>query len=517
MGFAQKISFQSAPVDLFGLVNMIDLPSCTMSLYSRSNIAQNQAFELLFKGMHPLDVLSLFPERIKEDIASDAIIEKKEYRNIELFGKRFSRIEILPVGREYLLKFHVSRSVQADYKQIFEIIYDNSPLGMLLVDKNQKFIAANKAMSEMTGYSIDELKRMTFLDLTHPDDIERNLPLSRKLYSEEIDTLNIQKRYIRKDGNIISVNIVMALTKDPSGEFLGGVGIVEDVTNRLKTEEQRDQLLHSLREKNKEIVDSLAYARNIQNALLPRSDDFEQYFKKHFIYYKQRDIVGGDFYWIRSSRNKVYFAVADCTGHGVPGAFISLIGNYRLNLIYEKYKDASPGVLLEKLNNIIAYSFRNPSYSVAHHGMDIAMCCFDLTTGELQYAGANNSLILVRKGLSSDSNAFPDSPQYRLEDDLLEVKADKHSIGTYSSRFKFTTHQINVKKGDRLYLFSDGYPDQFGGEKAKKLKMKEFKRILKDGLKMDLKEQAEALHEFRLSWQGDLQQIDDICVLGVAL
>ncbi len=517
MAFPEEISSRIGDYDADSLVNFIEQPACTYSFDSRNHISHNTAFKILFKGMHPSDVIGLMPSNIKEALSEGQITNKKSYRNIIVGDKRFTKIEILPFYRDYIFKFHVSKSFSTDYKQIFQIIFDKSPLGILLVDKNLKFIAANKAITDMIGYTLEELKQMTFMDITHPDDIERNLPLTRKLYSEEIDSFTIQKRYVKKDGGVIWINLVTALTKDLNGEFLGGMGIVEDITDRLSMEDQRTELLHSLREKNREIIDSLAYARNIQNVLLPRKEEFERYFPNHFVYYHPKDIVGGDFYWIRTHQDHVYFAVADCTGHGVPGAFISLIGNYRLNMIFEKYAGSEPGFLLDKLNNIISYSFRSPMSSISHHGMDIAMCRYNMKTGELNYSGANNSLILIREGIEEElSPFFKDSSTYRFANkDLLEIKANKNSIGSYTGRDIFTSHSIQTKKGDRIYLFTDGYPDQFGGARSKKLKMSNFKDFLHKQFDLKFRKQEEHMHKFRMDWQGDLQQVDDICVIGI--
>lgn len=508
-----------AGFDAPALIGMINEPACTYSTDSMAQISQNTAFEILFKGMHPLDVITKLPEDVRDEMAEHELTSKKTIHGIDIGDKHFSSIEILPIYRDFLLKFSIGKPFITDYQQIFRIIFDNSPLGILLIDKNLKFIAANKAVCRMTGYSLNELKQMTFDDVTHREDSDGNIHLTRKLYSEEAGTFTIQKRFKRKDGESIWINLVTGLTKDLNGEFFGGVGIVEDITGKLDVEKQRSELLHSLREKNKEIVDSLAYARNIQNTVLPRNDQFKKFFPKHFIYYVPRDIVGGDFYWIRSFGDKIYFAVADCTGHGVPGAFISLIGNYRLNLIFEKYREGGPAVLLEKLNNIMAYSFRHSRLGQAHHGMDIAMCCLNMSNFELEYAGANNSLYLIREGIRrSLGEVFADEKKYRyMNEDLLEFRADNQAIGSYSGSYRFNRVKLEVKKGDRLYLFSDGYADQFGGEKAKKLKSHGFKSFLASQMHGDFKKQREKLHEFRKSWQGSLAQVDDICVIGIEI
>lgn len=515
MGIYAHIPQLQAEYNANSLVSLIDRPACIYSPYKRVHIAHNTEFEILFKGKHPLDIIGQLPENIKFGIGDGDIVEKTVFRNIELEGKRFSAIEIVPFYRDYILKFRIQKPFTSDYEQIFEIIFEKSPVGIVMFDKNSKFIAANSAIADITGYSKEELRNMTFHDITHVEDAERNEPLIRKLYSEELDTFSIQKRYIRKNGSIIWVNLLTSLTKDLNGEFLGGIGIVEDITEKVEIEKQRDVLLQSLREKNKEIVDSLAYARNIQNTLLPRNNEFKKFFPKHFIYYCPKDIVGGDFYWIRSSGDLVYFAVADCTGHGVPGAFISLIGNYRLNMIFEKFKGADPGVILDKLNNIIAYSFRNSKYSISNHGMDIVVCSYNLKTKMLKYAGANNSLLVVRKGIGTTHLDEYANTNHRLEEDILELKPVKHPIGTYSGKVNFTTNDFKIKKGDRIYLYSDGYQDQFGGEKAKKLKIREFKNLLLREMKSDFMNQSKTLHEFRKEWQGYLQQVDDICVVGI--
>ena len=149
--------------------------------------------------------------------------------------------------------------------------------------------------------------------------------------------------------------------------------------------------------------------------------------------------------------------------------------------------------------------------------MDIAMCCYDMETEELEYSGANNSLIVIRKNIEEQLSTFlSEESQYRFSGtDLLEIKADKQSIGSYSKGITFKSHKLKIQKGDRIYLFSDGFPDQFGGERAKKLKMAEFKHLLSKERLSEFRNQWDILQQFRKQWQGNLQQVDDICILGI--
>jgi serine phosphatase RsbU (regulator of sigma subunit) len=263
-------------------------------------------------------------------------------------------------------------------------------------------------------------------------------------------------------------------------------------TLELKVEERTFELA----EKNREITDSIAYAKRIQTAILPPEKLVKEYLPNSFVLYLPKDVVAGDFYWMEKLDNKVIFAAADCTGHGVPGAMVSVVCNNALNRSVREFQLSDPGKILDKTREIVISEFEKSEEEIKD-GMDIALCSLD--GNKLLYAGAHNSLWIIRK----DSN------------EVEEVKADKQPIGSYTALKPFTTHEIELKEGDSFYIFSDGYADQFGGEKGKKFKAKNFKTLLLSIQNEKMTSQKELINETFENWRGSLEQLDDVCIIGV--
>lgn len=274
-------------------------------------------------------------------------------------------------------------------------------------------------------------------------------------------------------------------------------GVVKERTAEVvaqKEEVEKQKVL--IEEKNKDIMDSIKYAKRIQDAILPNNDTIDQCFSDAFVLYKPKDIVSGDFYWIKEKEGKSLFAAVDCTGHGVPGAFVSIIGNNGLNRAINEFKLVQPSLILDRLTMIVEEAFVQEGYDVKD-GMDMALCSLDREKGILQYAGANNPLYHVRDGK------------------LHEVKADKQPIGSFDDRKPYTNHELEVKEGDCIYILSDGYPDQFGGPRGKKFKYKPLKRILEKVGDQPMAEVHDMLNITFEEWRGDHEQIDDVCIIGV--
>ena len=245
---------------------------------------------------------------------------------------------------------------------------------------------------------------------------------------------------------------------------------------------------------HKELTESIAYARRIQAAVLPSDRVVKDHLKNSFIFYLPKDIVAGDFYWMEKCADQLYFAVADCTGHGVPGAIISVICNNGLNRSVREYNIKDPGKILDKTREIVIQEFDKSDDDVKD-GMDIAIC--SIYKNKLYYAGANNPLWHLRKG------------------ELTVLEPDHQPIGKYSIQSSFVTKSMDVIEGDNIYLFTDGYLDQFGGKKGKKFKKTNFKKLLLSIEEQPMQEQSQIIQETFNKWKGDLEQIDDVCVMGV--
>lgn len=266
---------------------------------------------------------------------------------------------------------------------------------------------------------------------------------------------------------------------------------------RFKNQEILEQK-EIVEEKSREIVDSINYAKRIQTAILPPMSSFQSHLPQSFVLYKPKDIVAGDFYWMETADDKVFFAAADCTGHGVPGAMVSVICNNALNRSVREYGITDPGEILDKTRSIVLKEFEKSEEDVKD-GMDIALC--SLSKSGLEYAGAQNPLWIIR----ANSN------------EIEEIKADKQPVGKYWDTNSFTSHKVRFNPGDTLYIFSDGYSDQFGGEKGKKFKSSNLKELLLSIKDKSMTEQRDLLEDAFENWRGKLEQIDDVCIIGVRL
>jgi serine phosphatase RsbU (regulator of sigma subunit) len=251
-----------------------------------------------------------------------------------------------------------------------------------------------------------------------------------------------------------------------------------------------------------DIKSSINYAKRIQEAILPIKDEIKRSFPESFVLFKPRDVVSGDFYWFANHSERNIIACVDCTGHGVPGAFMSMIGNTLLNEIVNEKGITKPSEILDLLHIRVRQSLKqNMENTETRDGMDIAICSVDTKNNILYYAGANRPIYIVR------------------ENKLDEIKPNKMSIGgdQMEEDRSFTNHEIDIKKSDTVYLSTDGYADQFGGERGKKFMVKRFQEELLEIQNLKMEQQGEFLKTTIENWQGDLEQVDDILVIGIKI
>ncbi len=260
-------------------------------------------------------------------------------------------------------------------------------------------------------------------------------------------------------------------------------------------------------EKNKEIIESITYAKRLQEAILPPKEFVNKYLTDNFILYKPKDLVAGDFYWAESVNDLFFIAAADSTGHGVPGAMVSVVCSNALNRSIKEFGLRDTGKILDKTRDLVLETFEKSTNEVKD-GMDISLLCIDTKNRKVFWSGANNPLWYVTNSLD---------PNNVVNKELIEVKADKQSIGKTEHPKPFTTHQIEYLDDAVYYLFTDGYPDQFGGPKGKKYKYKQLKALLVDTQKKSLNEQKKQLEKSFDNWKGDLEQVDDICIIGIKI
>ncbi len=268
-----------------------------------------------------------------------------------------------------------------------------------------------------------------------------------------------------------------------------------------REKERIDAMRREIETTYNQVTDSINYAKSIQTALLPTNDYLQELLPEHFVFFKPRNIVSGDFYWVKKIDTQIVVAAADCTGHGVPGAFMSMLGIALLNEIVNYKAKPDAAIILENLRKeVILLLKQDNSANKSHDGMDMSLCIIDLEDKQLQYAGAYNSIYHISNGL------------------LTEYKATLAPVGIFIVDRKFENHTINFQSGDYIYMFSDGYSDQFGGKSGQKLKAKGFKELLTtlstpENTMQQICEKVEQTHN---DWKSDrFKQVDDILVLGM--
>lgn len=300
----------------------------------------------------------------------------------------------------------------------------------------------------------------------------------------------LDQAFCEIQGNVaLTGNLLLTLAFGMYNFFL--IGSAE---NKLSEEHQVVVSQKRIIEKaHREITDSINYARRIQNGIMPSESSIKNCLKDSFVLYQPKDVVAGDFYWLMSVGDEVLFAVGDCTGHGVPGAMVSLICHNGLNRSVKEYNLRTPADVLEKTRDLIIGEFEKSELELKD-GMDIAFC--NLNGFSLSYAGANNPLWIIRQG------------------ELMEIKADRQPIGKFDYSGTFTNHSIPLQKGDSLYLFSDGFSDQLGGPENKRFTKNRLKSFLLAIQNKSMGDQQNLLLAELEEWKGTSSQTDDVCILG---
>lgn len=285
---------------------------------------------------------------------------------------------------------------------------------------------------------------------------------------------------------------------------------------KTEVEEQKSQIEQQhfeLEESHQEISDSIKYAERLQRAILPSVQDLKKNLKNGFVLFQPKDVVSGDFYWMQEKENTVLFAAADCTGHGVPGAMVSVVCSNALNRSVIEFGLNEPHQILDKTREIVIETFARSGKDVKD-GMDIALC--SLTDNKLTYSGANNPLWILRKiAYLSEEELTARSTVTNDEYAIIEIKGDKQPVGLHEGMQSFSQTQIQLQPEDTIYIFTDGFADQFGGIKNKKLMYKPFKKLLLEIREKDMEDQRKSLEGFFGEWKGNNEQVDDVCVIGV--
>ena len=385
-----------------------------------------------------------------------------------------------------------------------ENIEFNSNLLYLIYKKTHKDSKA-LGMLELYNETKDTLAKMDLNDLLLKEKVKKEYEV--KIYKDSIGNLININKLADKDAALQS-------KKDQQTFLLVCFVLVLvfsififnrfRITNRQKKviQDQHQELEHNhsvLEEAHKDITDSIVYAKRIQDATLTSTLYIKDVLHQSFLYFNPKELVSGDFYWVFNNADEVFFTVADCTGHGVPGAFMSMIGNSLLNEMIIENNIRDTNLIMDNVSNKVKISLdQKGEQGQSRDGMDMVLCRLNKKTNELMFTGAKNSLFLIRDG------------------EIIEYKGDKRPVGYYlGENIEFTSQKIKLKKNDLLYIFSDGFSDQFGGEKGKKYKAAKFKRFLLSISDKDIEIQRNLLGEEFDRWKGNLEQIDDVCLMGV--
>ncbi len=369
---------------------------------------------------------------------------------------------------------------------------------IVVVNSNGKVQYVSPSVKRILGFEPESLIGEGWWNLTRSDEAERANVKAIALKQLKQDTL-IQTIPYERLLKTINGNDKWILWNTSKGENNTLIGIGHDITDRKNAEQALFQKHKELEQHNKDMLDSIQYASRIQEAILPDVQKFKNVFQDAFVLYLPKDVVSGDYYFIYQKQNKIFVAVVDCTGHGVPGALMSIIANGILKEVIVKKEIEDPAKILYALDDelLVALNKNNDS-EITNDGMDVAICVFDLEKSTMDFSGAFRPMLMVRSN------------------ELIEFEANRYPIGFYGDAKKeFNTQHLNIKKDDTFYLFTDGYCDQFGGEQKKKFNRKRFKELLLTAQGMEMNEQESFLQYALNNWKQDEQQVDDVLVMGI--
>lgn len=389
----------------------------------------------------------------------------------------------------------------------YQSIIDQANDAMLVIDiVDGRIHQCNPSAAAMLGYSMDELRKKSLFDLHPKSELEKSSSVVADVW-EKGGLIYKDIPFLTRTGELLPVECSAKVAP-----FAGRPAIViyaRDIRERLRLENEVTQQAGIIEQKNKDITDSINYARRIQTAILPTEAEMREVFPEHFVFYQPKDIVSGDFYWCTSvtttppngkPHRLCVIAAVDCTGHGVPGAFMSIVGYTILNQTIREASVNSPAEALDYLNREVIRTLKQKAdedWSVKD-GMDIALAAIDLDNKKLYYAGANNPIYVIRNG------------------ELIELTPNKQPIGAYIlEQAPFTNHEMDLQKGDMIFLFTDGYADQFGGTKGKKFRYKQLKELLQQISTQPMEAQHKQVKTAFETWKNGYDQTDDVCVIGV--
>ena len=378
----------------------------------------------------------------------------------------------------------------------------NTDNAVMLLDGNGDITWINNSFTKVYGFTLEEYTHIS----THYEDALRQKDAIEfyKFVYDNAKSVTFTLPHITKSGDEVWVQTTLSPTLDEQGNILQVVAVDTDITSLKKAELEIVKQRNEIELKNKDVTKSIEYASTIQQALMTGQGYLRQRFKKSFLINLPKDIVSGDFFWMGDKFGRKYMALCDCEGHGVPGAFVSMMGKVFLDEILQGCRiEDPPSTILMNLNDKLQEAVNSLSSKVGGiDGMDMSFCIINSRNTQVQYAGAYRPLYIVRKG------------------ELTTIMPDKVSIGGISpdENFQFEDHWLQLEDGDFLLVCSDGYADQFGSEFGKKLGRRNFSNLIIEASKMEsADDMAKFLYDKHIEWRGNLEQVDDISIVGIAI
>ena len=467
---------------------------------------------------------------IRSDITE---LKEKEYEIIEQNEEITQQQEELQTTLDEIEK--QNKLIEEHNKKLerLSIVASKTDNAIVIMDRYGNFEWVNQAFTKETGLSLEQLiekKGKSILEANHNS---RKIKTNFDIVVNQKKSAVFVKRIINTQGESFHLQTTLTPILNEQNEITKIISIRSDISS-LKEKEaeilQQKKLIEQRSKELQEVYDlvnnSINYAKRIQQSILPDSKILNKSFNDNFVFFKPKDKVSGDFYWWAKTEEQTIVTVSDCTGHGVPGAFMSLLGISYLREIVQKEYISHPGVILRKLRKEIIKALKQKGeMGEQKDGMDMALISINNKTNVLQFAGANNPLYVITNKKLPITNKSENTIRLLNNSDLgvkslkyfYEIKPDKMPIGIYEKMDDFTNHEIPLQKGDKLYLFSDGFADQFGGPKDKKFKYKSFKKLILEHSELPMDIQKESLFKACKDWKNNVEQVDDITVVGIEI
>ncbi|MCK4661821.1 MAG: SpoIIE family protein phosphatase [Bacteroidales bacterium] len=449
------------------------------------------------------DFMNIYDKELKSRMISSFLIvfilsyifeyvREKTYKTFLLADQKKSYYLAQVLQQKEEIKTQADQLIEKNQElEKLSIVASKTNNAIVIMDPKGNYEWANEGFTNLFGYTLNEYININAANIlegsTNPHINEAVNQCMR-----EKKPIIYTSQTITKSRKKIWVQTTLSPIIDKNGDITNLIAIDSDFTE-IKLAELEMSI------QKQEITDSISYASKIQKAIQPPEDFLNKLFPQHFILNIPKDIVSGDFYWIAEHNDKTIVAVADCTGHGVPGALMSMIGISFLNKIVKDLGINDPSEILNHLREQIILSLHQTGKEgESQDGMDISIISFDKKKKLMQYAGAMNSIFFLRNK------------------DISEIKADRMPIGIFQGIKKpFINHEISIKNNDTIYLFTDGFIDQFGGNEGKKFKSANFKKLIVNIHEKNISEQKQLLQNTLTDWQGNIEQIDDILIIGI--